>query len=907
MTTIIAKATHKTTCPYCGVGCGVDAITEQDQLLTVAGSENHPANFGRLCVKGSSLHETVSLKNRLLHPQVEGKTVSWDEALETAAEKFKSIIETDGPDAVAFYLSGQLLTEDYYIANKLMKGFIGTSNVDTNSRLCMASAVIAHKRAFGEDLVPGCYEDLENTDVLFLIGSNTAYAHPIVFQRIVKAKEHRDFKVVVIDPRRTATCDIADEHIALKPGTDAYFFNGLLVYLAEHHKMDSQFIQDHCLNFADTIKAAQDQTPTLEKVAEICDVNIKQLITVYQWFAENEKVVSLFSQGINQSSSGVDKGNSIINCHLATGKIGKSGSTPFSITGQPNAMGGREVGGLANQLAAHLGFESDDIKRVADFWQATNMTSQPGLKAVDLFNAIDEGKVKAVWIMATNPVVSMPEANKVKAALERCECVIVSDCNDDTDTAKLANILLPATAWAEKIGTVTNSERCISIQKGFLAPPGEALHDWEIMVKFAEKMGYSEYFSYEHPVEIFREHAALSGYENSSVTASISTSAITTATSKESHDKNIKRRAFDISHLKDISLDSYLNFTPTQWPITTSTPQGTKRLFSDNRFFTPSEKACFVPITAQLPQKLPQKDQLMMNTGRIRDQWHTMTRTGKAPRLLSHASEPFIQIHPEDATPRNIKENDLVVLKNNDSRYIGRVKITNDQRVGETFVPMHWNEAFASESRADALVNAYTDPLSGQPEYKHCPVDVEPLAISWQGAIISSQPLTLETQYWSKITISSGNLFYIGDSSEIATWITRLKSHFPAETQWVKLFDHNRHIYRLAGFVENQLLVALFIGKHFEDLPNHQWLGSQLPEEHEQATRFKLLAGVTEDESESPGAIICSCFQVGENTIKEAVHTGLHTAEALGEALKCGTNCGSCIPELKGIIETELS
>ncbi|MCG8668144.1 MAG: molybdopterin-dependent oxidoreductase [Pseudomonadales bacterium] len=871
--------TTDTTCPYCGVGCGV-TVSQSDTHVKVSGDQEHPANAGRLCVKGSALHETIDLEGRLLQPIVDGKSSTWNSALSKVADHFRKTIEQHGPDSVAFYLSGQLLTEDYYIANKLMKGFIGSANIDTNSRLCMASAVVAHKRAFGADAVPGCYEDLEMADVLFFVGSNAAYAHPIVFQRIAKAKKQRDIKIVVLDPRRTATCDIADLHLPLKAGTDAFFYNGLLVYLADNNKLDGKFLQDHCDGFDEALKVAREQTPTVGVAASLCDVSEMDLLAAYSYFAENDRVVSVFSQGINQSSSGVDKGNALINCHLATGKIGREGATPFSITGQPNAMGGREVGGLANQLAAHMSFEPEDIEVVQSFWNATRMATKEGLKAVDLFDAVLEGKVKAIWIMGTNPVVSMPNANKIKAALEACDMVAVSDCMADTDTTRLADVVFPATTWGEKEGTVTNSERTISLQKSFAKSPGEAKHDWQIIADFAKKLGFVEEFDYQDGSQIFAEHAALSGFK-----------------SEYSH-----KRAFNISQYANINKSDYQRLKPTQWPITTSKNKGTKRLFEDGKFYTENGRAKFIPITARLPKVLPHPNQFVMNTGRIRDQWHTMTRTGKASRLLSHTSEPYVQIHPDDADRLGIQELDLVECTNQDNRYLGKAKISSDQRLGELFIPMHWNSVFASNSRAGALVYDVVDPLCGQPEFKHSPVNISKYISQEQGLLLTTQALEkLPTDYWSKITLDLGNAYYFSDKESQVGWSEWATDTFSEIDDWVVLNGGDGG-FRTLGFVENKLRVALLVGKPQQEIAQHHWLASQLGKHIDLEQRFTLLAGAPGDSSKDPGAIVCSCFQIGVNQIKEEINNGVSTVDALGEKLKCGTNCGSCIPELSDLL-----
>ena len=870
-----------TTCCYCGVGCGVSATVENNTITSVKGDKQHPANEGRLCVKGSALHETQNFSNRLQQPLINGKPSSWEEAIELGAGKFKQVVDQYGPDAVAIYLSGQLLTEDYYIANKLMKGFIGTANVDTNSRLCMASAVVAHKRAFGEDLVPGCYDDLEQSDLLILVGSNMAYTHPVVYQRIVKAKKRRpEMTVVVLDPRRTPTCDIADIHLSLRPGADAFFFNGLLSYLADNNHLDTHFIEQHCNQFEQTLAAAKTQVGSTAQAAIMCDLNEGDLARVYQLFAQKQKAVTVFSQGINQSSSGVDKGNAIINCHLATGKIGKPGATPFSITGQPNAMGGREVGGLANQLAAHMNYgDAAALDKVKRFWDAPRMAENEGLKAVDMFQAIHDGKIKAVWIMATNPVVTMPDADFVREALRRCEMVIVSECVANTDTAVEADIVFPATTWGEKSGTVTNSERCISLQKGFLEAPGDTKNDWQIIMEFAKKMGFNEGFNYTSAADIFREHAALSGFENNG------------------------ERAFNISALENLSDYDYFNLPPTYWPIVKGETTGKRRLFEDDKFFTDNGKANFIPVVAQFPKKPPQAGQLIMNTGRIRDQWHTMGRTGSSAKLVGHTDEPYIDIHPSDAKKLGLNNGDIALLENRNSRFLGRVSITDSVRRGETFVPMHWNNQFSASARADALVNSITDPLCGQPEFKHTPVSVKPFNAAWQGFLLTCEDITPKSEYWSKILLGTGFKYRLADREQPENWQTWIREQFPHVEQWSEVLDSRQQHYRALGFIEDKMVVALTCSIENQQKQENSWLESHLGKLCDSANRFTLLAGAPANATEDTGKAICSCFQTGENTIIKAIEGGCDTIEKLGEKLKCGTNCGSCVPELNALIQ----
>lgn len=877
MSVIPVKEIVQTSCCYCGVGCGVDVEIVQGSAVAVKGTKAHPANKGRLCVKGSALHETQENRHRLLRPQIDGVDVDWDTALTKVSEGFRKIIDEHGPDAVAFYLSGQLLTEDYYVANKLIKGFIGTANVDTNSRLCMASAVVAHKRAFGGDLVPGCYEDLEEAQLCLLVGSNTAYAHPVVYQRIIKSKtDNPHKKIVVLDPRRTATCEAADLHLPLKPGSDAYFFNGLLAYLHETGRTDVDFLQRHCDGFDQTLQQAKLQVATIADVARKCELEESLVKEAYELFASTDRVVTVFSQGINQSSSGVDKGNAIINCHLASGKIGKCGSSPFSITGQPNAMGGREVGGLANQLAAHMTFENPrhrDLTR--RFWQSPKMPPTEGLKAVDMFDAVDQGKIKAIWIMATNPVVTMPDADRIKRALQKCELVVVSECVADSDTARLANVLLPATTWGEKTGTVTNSERCISLQKGFLPAPGEARNDWEIICSFARRLGFEEGFNYIHPVEIFREHAALSAFENDG------------------------DRGFNIGALADITAAQYLDFRPTQWPVTKATPNGTQRLFTDGVFLTRSGRAQMVPIEARLPARAPAAGEVIMNTGRIRDQWHTMSRTGCAPRLMTHQDEPFIDIHPDDINTFDLVEDELAVLEHAGVRYVGRVKCSLSQRVGEVFVPMHWNAKYTAAGRADALVVSITDPIAGQPEFKHCPVRLYALGSTWNGSIISSREVQPQAEYWTKITVSRGYKYRLAGTVRPDNWKRWVMDQFPEIESWMEVLDSDQQFYRAVGYVDDKVRLTFNAAMGAYRAEDTRWLEDCLGDAPDADGRMSVLAGAPATGTQTAGQIICSCFQVGKNAIENAIHAGCDSVEALGRTLQCGTNCGSCIPELQ--------
>ncbi|MBI1425454.1 MAG: molybdopterin-dependent oxidoreductase [Gammaproteobacteria bacterium] len=880
----------RTTCPYCGVGCGIIANIAEDGSVSVRGDPQHPANQGRLCSKGAALAETLSIDDRLLQPEIEGAPVSWDTALEYVAAKFHDIIQEHGPDAVAFYVSGQLLTEDYYLANKLMKGFIGSANIDTNSRLCMSSAVAGHRRAFGSDTVPCSYEDLERARLIVLTGSNTAWCHPVVYQRIVKAKkDNPDLTVVVIDPRRTATCDIADLHLPLLPGSDTTLFNGLLVYINDHEERNVIFVDNHTEGAVEALACAREQAGTLEQVARTCGLDVAAVETFYRLFARTERVVTLFSQGVNQWSFGTDKVNAIINCHLLTGRIGRPGMGPFSITGQPNAMGGREVGGLANQLAAHMHIDNEQHRQVVQkFWEAPVIATKEGLKAVDLFHAIEQGKVKAIWIMATNPAVSLPDADRVRAALMRCEFVVVSDCMRNTDSTAFANVMLPAQAWGEKDGTVTNSERCISRQRSFLKTAGDAKPDWWIIAQLAQRLGFKKYFDYTHPSCIFREHAALSGYENAGT------------------------RDFDISALAGISKDEYQHLKPIQWPVSFSAPDGSKRMFGDGRFFTPSGKARFIAIQARVPANAPNdKFPLSLNTGRVRDHWHTMTRTGKSARLSGHIYEPFAEIHPIDAKARDIEHGNLVCISSQWGRIIVRARVTDSQLRGQIFVPMHWNDQYASKSYADALVNPALDPVSGQPEFKHTPVNIAPYRAAWHGFVLSRRELDMKhIAYWSRAKGYGYWRYELAGDDAPKDWADAARLLLCSNAkpvEWIEYFDKAAQRYRAARLHGDQLESCIFIGPDYR-LPERDWLASLFDKASlSPVERQSLLSGKPPSETEDAGRVICACFQVGVKTIQQAIEQkGLDSVEAIGELLKAGTNCGSCVPELRKLLQAAL-
>lgn len=855
-------AAIRTTCAYCGVGCGIVATRERERALSIRGDETHPANKGRLCSKGTHLGETVGLEGRLLHPMVNGRRAEWGKALDLVAKRFAETIARHGPDSVAFYVSGQLLTEDYYVANKLMKGFIGSGNIDTNSRLCMSSAVAGHVRAFGEDIVPASYDDLDVADLVILVGSNTAWCHPVVYQRIQAARELHGTKLVVIDPRRTETCEGADLHIALRPGSDVALMNGLLQWCRTEGHLDDDYLRKH-VTTPDDFWTGLGGGNDLWSTAQACDVDPATLLQFYELFAANPRTVTMFSQGINQSRRGTDQVSAIINVHLATGRIGKPGAAPFSITGQPNAMGGREVGGLATTLAAHMGFSPENIARVARFWAAPAVATKPGLKAVDLFEAVGRGRIKAIWIIATNPAVSMPDAGRVREALASCPFVVVSDVMADTDTMRYAHVALPAAAWGEKDGTVTNSERVISRQRAILDLPGEARPDWWIVKEVAARMGWAPAFSYVGPADIYREHARLSTYQNEGA------------------------RLFDLKPQAAIGNAAYEAMEPFRWGGVA---------FADGRYSTPDRRARLISVD-QAPIAAPLKSWPMtLNTGRYRDHWHTMTRTGLSPKLSRHREEPLVELHPEDASVRGIGEGDLARVSTPQGESIFRAKIENGQRRGELFTPIHWTDQTARGGRTGLLPRPLVDVHSGQPAFKQTPAQVERLETEWRGfAILTDTLPPLPNCLWAtRIAVPAGHLVELAGNGDPAILEAMLPKGERLETT-----DHARGTRRIAILVDGRLGAALFTTRTGQ-LPARDWLVAQLTQDEASPM---ILAGRGPGPSIDRGAIVCVCFDVGVRAIIAAIKDQqLGDVAAIGKALGAGTNCGSCRPALAKLL-----
>ncbi len=887
--------TVNSVCSYCGTGCGIRLETDGERIVSLGGDERHPTNRGMLCSKGRELHHTVRTEDRLLRPKLRTSLdapfapVDWDTALDHGARKFAEIIRAHGSDAVAFYISGQLLTEDYYVFNKLMKGFIGSNNVDTNSRLCMSSAVAGYKRAFGADGPPGCYADIELAESFFIIGANPAYAHPIVFRRMEAAKESNpDLKVVVADPRRTDTCSIADLYLPLRPGTDIALMQAMLNVLLWEDLVDHAYIEQHTNGFEEVAARALSMTP--RKAASICGLEAADIVRAAFWFAEN-KTMSFWCQGMNQSTSGTDKSNALINLHLATGQIGRPGCGPFSLTGQSNAMGGREVGGLANMLAAHRDYtNSEHRQEVARFWGVERISEKPGLTATELFDAIDAGKVKAVWIACTNPMVSLPDAKRAESALKKAEMVMVSDAYHPTDTTRFAHILFPAAGWAEKEGCVTNSERCIThLQQAFPAP-GLARPDWKITTDFALHLGrhlgrdWQSAFAYEKSEDVFREHCALTAHTD-----------------------------IDISGLSYAVLDEY---GPQQWPYPEgSRPNCEKRLYSDGRFETDDARARFIDMSYR-PVAEPTDDAypLSLTTGRIRDQWHTMTKTGQVPSLMQHLPLPRLQIYPDVAAKYGIDEEDLVRVTSRRGDVIVPVTLSRDIRPDMLFLPMHWGRMTARKGRANSLTRVAVDPVSKQPEFKHTAVQVERFEPAWRGVMLmAGSKLELGRKMIEGYTygvVSCAGSDHPVTSVDLACTKPLAAEKYKRLDQMLEegrsietltYSDRKHGINRKAWLEDGRLMAVRWVGG---DIVEAQWIRKLMLEGRDvgELRPYLLAPGGPINKEDSKGKIICACNNVGELELKAAIRDGSDSVEALKACTMAGTGCGSCVPEMKRLL-----
>ncbi len=899
MNTKSTTAQIASACPYCGVGCGVLIATDGEHITGVRGNPDHPANFGRLCTKGSTLHLAAEQLGaaRALYPELRGTRdverarTSWDAALDHAADKFADIIQTHGADAVGIYISGQLSTEDYYVFNKLAKGLIGTNNIDTNSRLCMSSAVTGYKATLGADAPPACYDDIALTQCLLIAGSNTAFAHPIVYRRIEDArKANPDLKVIVIDPRRTDTSREADLHLPILPGTDVALFNAMLHVMLWEDMIDPAYIAAHTQGFEALRATVREYSP--ETVAALCGVPAADIITAARWFGKSSAALSLYCQGLNQSSHGTDKNAALINLHLATGQIGREGAGPFSLTGQPNAMGGREVGGMANLLSAHRDLANPEHRaEVAKLWGVDAVPATPGKTAMEMFEAAAAGEIKALWIICTNPAQSLPNQAMVRAALEKAEFVVVQEVNAYTETAAYADLLLPAAAWGEKECTVTNSERRITHLHAAIPAPGECRPDWEIATDFAHRLGArlgkstADLFPYADVEAVFNEHR-----------------------------ESTRGRDLDIAGLSYALLDAQ---GPQQWPFPEGATVGKARLYADGIYPTADGRAKFanvryLPTAEVIDARYP----LHLNTGRLRDQWHGMSRTGMVARLFSHVESPVLSMHGDDMARRSLATGDLVRVKSRRGELLVPVEMSDDMRIGQVYMPMHWGSRYMSGMGVNALTMDQRDPVSRQPELKHAAVQVEKMPLPWHMAVMRRdnavarmlriQPLLNQFGYASCGLYGRQNPVLVLRIANASPLPVELMNKIDAlldmqdETSIMRYDDAKRGVSKRVLVEDGRVVGVRLTG----EIAARDWLKEMMAEGAEIAPlRNWVLAPLSTPPqgSSSRGRIVCNCLNISETQIVAAIAAGADLAMLQAE-LKCGTECGSCVPELKRMV-----
>jgi assimilatory nitrate reductase catalytic subunit len=901
------------------VGCGVIVETKDGRISGVRGDPEHPANFGSLCTKGATLHLTAHGHGRALYPELRVGRASprrrhrWDETLDHLADRFADTIRTHGPDSVGFYVSGQLLTEDYYVFNKLAKGLIGTNNIDTNSRLCMSSAVAGYKQTLGSDAPPACYKDIDHADLLLIAGSNTAWAHPVLYRRIEAAKERNpSLKIIVVDPRRTETAEGADLHLAILPGTDVALFNGMLHIMIWEDLTAPAYIAAHTEGFAALKATVRDYTPKF--VAEVCGISEAELFQAARWFATAKAALSLYCQGLNQSTSGTAKNAALINLHLATGQIGRPGAGPFSLTGQPNAMGGREVGGMANLLSAHRDLANPQHRaEVAALWGVDVVPATPGKTAVEMFEAVRRGEIKLLWIACTNPAQSMPDQALVREALERAELVIVQEAYANTETCAYADVLLPASSWGEKEGTITNSERRIMRVRAAVSAPGEARDDWVIAVDFARRLEarlpsahhrrVGTLFPYSTPEQIFDEHR-----------------------------ETTRGRDLDITGLSYALLD---RSGPQQWPFPKGVESGQKRLYIDGVFATASGRACFANTAYKaVADAVDARFPFRLNTGRLRDQWHAMSRTGTVAQLFNHTESPRVALNPHDLRRRGLVDGELVQVESRRGSMILPVEASDRMRSGQAFVPMHWGSNFLSGGGAgnhgsgiNAVTNGAFDPDSKQPELKHAAVRIERAGLPWQivafGFASDGKALPLLDRLRGRMSVfpfascaligreRAGVLLHAASEEPLAPELLgALDALFGLDGDPVLRYDDARRgLSRRIRIDEGRVTAVRLAG----DTQNAAWLKDWLIREEPAAALGRLLLAptvVAPAGFATRGRIVCACWNVSQSEIGEFVAAlpdvdgvcDTPAIDALQEALKCGTECGSCLPEIRRMV-----
>ncbi len=907
----------RSTCPYCGVGCGVIIESEAGAITGVRGDPAHPANFGRLCSKGSTLHLTatpiVLQTKRLLQPQQRTarggdlQPLSWEQANAQIAEKLLSIRALQGPDAIGFYISGQLLSEDYHAFNKLARALVGTNNIDSNSRLCMSSAVVGYKQSLGSDAPPACYEDLDQADCLFITGSNTAWAHPILFRRIEAARAARpEMKIIVVDPRRTETAEFADLHLQIQPGSDVALCHGMLHAMIWEGWLDAAFIAEHTEGF-DALKALVREMPPA-KAARLCGITEADLLQAARWFATSGATLSLYCMGLNQSTSGTAKNTALINLHLAAGQIGRPGAGPFSLTGQPNAMGGRETGGMATLLPGHRDpANAEHRAEIARLWGVEALPAAPGKTAIEMFEAAARGEVKALWIACTNPAQSLPNQALVRAALERCELVILQEAFSGTATAACADYVLPAATWGEKEGTVTNSERRISRVRAAIAAPGEARPDWQIVRDVAQRLEAQlrptlpSLFEVEGPEALWLEHREAT-----------------------------RGRDLDITGLSYVLLEQ----SPQQWPFPEGASIGRARLYEDGSFATPNGRARFIAKpAASAVDKIDASYPLALTTGRMRDQWHGMSRSGAVPRLMAFDAKPAVRLNPQDLARRGLRDGELGQLKTRRGALVLPLQADAAVASGQAYIPMHWGAEFIAGDGVNALTQDAFCPDARQPELKFAALNVQRAELPWRLSaaawVPAAESATLREQlralmpefgYAQCLPVPPQDPAFGGSEgwcldaalahSPEPALLQRLAAVLKLEGPGVLRYADTRRgrhrALRLAGEGEQARLQALLrVGEGEEGAwLNELWREAQAAAPH---GRWLLAPEAQTPQGLQPSSPqVCNCFNVREDSIRKCLsNTSGAPNERLAQLqgqLRCGTQCGSCLPALRRLV-----
>jgi assimilatory nitrate reductase catalytic subunit len=908
----VTHAETRSTCPYCGVGCGVIIEHDGAQISGVRGDPEHPANFGRLCTKGSTLALTAAphLRNqRALTPlrrAARGQAlqpVAWDTALDEVASRFASTVAQHGPDSVGLYLSGQLLTEDYYVFNKLAKGLLGTNNVDTNSRLCMSSAVAGYKQSLGADAPPSCYDDIGLANTIFITGSNMAWAHPVLFRRVEDARRaNPQLKLIVADPRRTETAAVADLHLPLLPGTDVVLHHALLHVLLWEGLADMAFVREHTAGFEALRDRVSEFTPA--HAAKVCGLKADDIVMAARWFGEGTPTLSLYCQGLNQSRSGTDKNSTLINLHLATGQIGKPGAGPFSLTGQPNAMGGREVGGLANLLGAHRDLADPQHRaEQAALWGVAEVPSKPGKSAVDMFQAAADGQIKALWIVCTNPAQSMPDQATVRRAMQRAEFVVLQEAYRHTATAEFADLLLPASSWGEKSGTVTNSERRISRVRAALPPPGEARDDWRIAVDVARRLESRLPARRRDGLTLFPYDSAESIWNE--------------------HRDSTRGRDLDITGLSYAGLEQ-----PQQWPCPTGATQGTPRLYADGRFATADGRARFVaPAWQPTAEVRDARFPVSLNTGRLRDQWHAMSRTGTLGRLFAHCAEPELELHPQELARRHWGEGELVRVSSRRGAVVLPVRCSPAVQPAQAFIAMHWGAETMAGQGVNALTSSACCPQSQQPELKHAAVKLERAELPWQlvaaAWLPQEQALALRERlrglfgrFDYAVCVPFGRephprlglLFRAASAQAEFDALAEVEAAFDLrEGAALRYADVRAHQGRAVRFHADGSLQAFVLAG---DAAAQGWMLELLQQGQPAAAQGRALLAARRQPPQpvAPRSRqVCACHDVAEDAIVARLRATAGDAgqrlQQLQSQLRCGTACGSCLPALKVLVQ----